>query len=69
MESQSTINWLEEKIRGNVNMSNRDFRKLWILVKEAKEFLRSLLRDYFIRRKGIDIYLQTREDLPNANKF
>lgn len=37
MESQSTINWLEEEIRGNVNMSNRDFRKLWLLLKEARE--------------------------------
>lgn len=34
-----------------------------------QEFLRSLLRDYFIRRKGIDIYLQTKESLPNGNQY
>lgn len=34
-----------------------------------QEFLRSLLRDYFLRRKGIDIYLQTKETLPNGNQF
>jgi hypothetical protein len=31
-----------------------------------QEFMRSLLRDYFIRRKGIDIYLQTKENLNNG---
>jgi hypothetical protein len=31
-----------------------------------QEFIRSLLRDYFIRRKGIDIYLQTKENLNNG---
>lgn len=28
-----------------------------------QEFMRSLLRDYFLRRKGMDIYLQTKETL------
>lgn len=32
-----------------------------------QEFMRSLIRDYFLRRKGMDIYLQTRETLKNDN--
>ena len=32
-----------------------------------QEFMRSLLRDYFLRRKGMDIYLQTKETLTEFN--
>jgi hypothetical protein len=30
-----------------------------------QEFMRSILRDYFLRRKGMDVYLQTKESLTN----
>jgi hypothetical protein len=30
-----------------------------------QEFMRSILRDYFPRRKGMDVYLQTKESLTN----
>lgn len=32
-----------------------------------QEFIRSLVRDYFLRRRGIDVYLGTKETLRNDN--
>ncbi len=32
-----------------------------------QEFMRSLIRDYFLRRRGMDIYLGTKETLRNDN--
>lgn len=32
-----------------------------------QEFIRALIRDYFLRRKGMDIYLQVKETLRNDN--
>jgi len=33
-----------------------------------QDFMRALVRDYFLRNKGIDIYLQKKEKLFNPNE-
>jgi hypothetical protein len=54
-------------INDNTNIELR--KECFALRISKQEFIRSLLRDYFIRRKGIDTYLNTREALRDDNNI
>jgi hypothetical protein len=49
------------------NAHNELRKECFALRISKQEFFRSLLRDYFLRRKGIDIYLNTKETIYNAD--
>ena len=50
------------------NMMEEIRKECFQLQISKQDFMRALVRDYFLRNKGIDIFLQIKEKLYNPNE-